>query len=91
MKKRLTYISPLQLGIVQAVVMGVVSLILVPVMLLGALFGHPGIGALFIIFIPIIYAVFGFIAGVISAIVYNFVAKWTGGIEYIASEASQTV
>ncbi|MGH7942122.1 MAG: hypothetical protein ACREE6_14310 [Limisphaerales bacterium] len=91
MKKRLTYISPIQLGIVQAVVMGVVSLIFVPFLLLGALFGHPGMGAVFIIFVPILYAIFGFISGLVSAVVYNFVAKWTGGIEYVASEASQIV
>jgi hypothetical protein len=89
MKKRLTYISPLQLGIVQAVVMGVISLIAIPFLLLGAMFGpaHAGFGLLFIIIIPIVYAIVGFIGGIISAVVYNVVAKWTGGIEYIATEA----
>lgn len=87
MKKRLTYISPIQLGIVQAVVSGIITLIMVPFLLLAALFGHVGLGFFFVIFIPIIYAIVGFIAGVISAVVYNVVAKWTGGVEYIASES----
>ena len=33
------------------------------------------------IFAPIIYAVMGFIIGVIGAFIYNLVAKWVGGIE----------
>jgi hypothetical protein len=91
MKKRLTYISPLQLGIVLALVYGIISLIAVPFLLLGAMFGpHGGFGAIFVIFIPIIYAVCGFIGGVLSAFVYNIVAKWSGGIEYIAAEAPQS-
>jgi hypothetical protein len=36
----------------------------------------------FVIFLPIIYAVLGFIGGVIAAFIYNLVAKWTGGVEF---------
>jgi hypothetical protein len=77
MKKRLTHISPLQAGIVQAVVCGILSLIAVPFIIIVGLI-HGGIGALFAIFLPIVYAVAGFIAGAISALVYNLVATWTG-------------
>jgi hypothetical protein len=42
----------------------------------------------FLIFLPIIYAVIGFIGGVITALIYNLVAKWTGGIEFTTEEAS---
>jgi len=91
MRKRITYISPLQLGIVSAVLYGIISLIAVPFFLMGALFGHGGFGAIFVIFIPVIYAVAGFIGGIITAFVYNLVAKWTGGVEYIAGEATQSV
>jgi hypothetical protein len=42
----------------------------------------------FVIFLPIIYAVLGFIGGVIAAFVYNLVAKWTGGIEFTTEEAA---
>jgi Transmembrane domain of unknown function (DUF3566) len=42
----------------------------------------------FIIFLPVIYAVVGFIAGVITALIYNLVAKWTGGVEYTAEDVS---
>jgi hypothetical protein len=87
MKKRLTYVSPVQLGIVLALIYGVISLVAVPFLILGAVFGHAGPGILFMIFIPILYAILGFIGGIISAFVYNVVAKWTGGIEYIAAES----
>ncbi len=86
MKKRLTYVSPLQLGIVLAVLYGVISLIIVPFLILGAIFGHAGFGAVFAIFFPVIYAAVGFIGGVITAFVYNLVAKWTGGVEFVTSD-----
>jgi uncharacterized oligopeptide transporter (OPT) family protein len=86
MKKRLTNVSPLQLGIVLGVVYGIISLIFVPFFIIGALFGHAGFGVVFAIFFPVIYAAAGFIGGVISAFVYNIVAKWTGGIEFTTEE-----
>lgn len=38
------------------------------------------------VFLPIIYAVVGFIGGVIAAFIYNLVAKWTGGVEFTTEE-----
>ena len=32
-------------------------------------------------FMPVFYGVFGFIFGVISAAIYNLIARWIGGIE----------
>lgn len=40
----------------------------------------------FVIFLPIIYAVVGFIGGVIAAFIYNLVAKWTGGVEFTTED-----
>jgi ABC-type phosphate transport system permease subunit len=40
-----------------------------------------GFGLMMIIIMPIMYAVMGFIAGVVGAFIYNVVAKWIGGIE----------
>lgn len=42
----------------------------------GAMFG-----AAAIVLMPIFYGVFGFIVGLIGAVIYNVVAKMTGGIE----------
>jgi hypothetical protein len=82
MKKRLTYVSPLQQGIVVGVLYAILSLIAVPFLLIASLMGHGGASAIFVIFIPIIYGILGFIGGIIAAFVYNLVAKWTGGIEF---------
>jgi hypothetical protein len=38
-----------------------------------------GVGAF--IFLPILFAVVGFIGGLIMALLYNVVARWTGGFE----------
>lgn len=43
--------------------------------------GAKRIGSGFALFVPILYAVLGFIGGVISAAVYNLATKWVGGIE----------
>lgn len=100
MKRRLTNVSPLKLGITLAVIYGIMSLILiVPFFLIFSLIGAASArtGAqplpiiftgVFVIFLPIIYAILGFIGGVIAAFVYNIVAKWTGGIEFTTQEAS---
>src|ERR1017187_866943 len=100
MKRRLTNVNPLKLGITLAVIYGIMSLIVaVPIFfimsLAGAASARTGAQALpaifsgvFVIFLPVIYAVLGFIGGVIAAFIYNRVAKWTGGIEFITEEAS---
>ena len=89
MKKQLKSISPLRAGIVLAVMYGIIGCIILPFFLIAAVFGaHASSGgamiggAFFAIFIPIFYAIAGFIGGVISAFVYNLVAKWTGGLEF---------
>jgi hypothetical protein len=101
MKRRLTNVSPLKLGITLGVIYGILSLIIVVplfliISLVGAATAAKGGGqalpalfsGVFIIFLPIIYAVLGFIAGVIMAFVYNLVAKWTGGVEFTTEEVS---
>ena len=98
MKKRLTNVNPLKLGITLAVIYGVMALIfMVPFFLIlslaGAASAKTGAHALpvifsgvFVIFLPIIYAVLGFIGGVLAAFIYNLVAKWTGGVEFTTQE-----
>ena len=99
MKKRLTNVSPLKLGITLAVVYGIISLVfLVPLFLIFSLVSAASAAksgavpfiftGVFVIFLPVIYAIFGFIGGVIAAFIYNLVAKWTGGIEFTTEAAS---
>ncbi len=94
MIKRISHISPLQLGTVLAVLYGTLALVVfVPLFLIiGLIASHlpqttnqqpmPAIGMVAgAVIAPIFYAVFGFIGGVIAAFIYNLVAGWTGGIE----------
>jgi len=39
------------------------------------------LGLAAVVIYPIIYGVFGFILGAISALIYNAAARWVGGIE----------
>ena len=101
-KRRILSIPPIRFGIVLAVINGVAGMILAPLFLitLGIAFtaeatGHtmnyfPAVpwflaGGL-AVFTPIINALGGFIAGVLIAMVYNFAARWTGGIEIVFDE-----
>ena len=89
-------IGVLKAGIFQACFMALLGLVIGGCMLLfgsmlGSLFSaanEPGIGALgvgmgigMVIFLPIMYGVFWFIAGVVGAAIYNLVAGIVGGIE----------
>jgi len=102
-KYRLLQIPPIRFGVVLGLINGVIGMIVAPVLLLtlGAaataadlnyapkLLGIPwlfaGAGALFM---PFIHAVGGFILGVLLAMVYNFAARWTGGIEIVLDDKS---
>lgn len=48
-----------------------------PALVFGLIFG---IGA--IIFLPVFYGVMGFIVGIVTAVLYNFIASKLGGLEF---------
>lgn len=90
-KRRIKRFAPLQLGLMLAALYGIVGLIFAPFFLLFSTLGlkasgqaptglmAAGVGIIFIL--PIIYAVVGFIGGLIGALIYNLIARWIGGIE----------
>ena len=41
-----------------------------------------GMGVGFMVMLPVVYAVMGFVAGVISSLLYNLLTKWIGGFEF---------
>ena len=74
----------------QAVVMAVVGLIAGVLYAFGGFFYELFTGTLnsgtalaffALIGMPMSFAVFGFLAGAIGAVLYNFVVRWIGGIE----------
>lgn len=40
-----------------------------------------GMGLFFVVMLPVIYGVFGFVAGALLALVYNLICRWVGGLE----------
>ncbi len=89
--RRLKSIAPLQLGKMLALLYGIMGAIFCPFFLLMSLVASHGptpqrVGVLafgtgFALMLPFIYAAFGFIGGIVSAFIYNLIAKWIGGIE----------
>ena len=89
--KSLRSIAPLRAGIVLGISYGLLSLLLVPVFLIlvaaSKMTGSPmnGMTALplaMIVILPVAYAALGFLGGIIGAVVYNLIAKLTGGLKF---------
>jgi hypothetical protein len=91
MKRRLKRIGPLTAGTTLAIIMGCFGLCLMPAFLvMSIVLAHaPNMPRVFPFFFgfgfalaaPVMYAVIGFLQGVIGAFIYNLVSKVTGGIE----------
>lgn len=83
MAQRIRNIEPVQAAKVVAILYLMVGLVLVPIFLFLAFMDSNafGFGMGFAIFIPVFYAVVGFIGTMIFCALYNLVAGWVGGIE----------
>jgi hypothetical protein len=89
--RRIKRIAPLQLGKMMGICYGIMGLLFCPIFLIMSLVAthlpnqqHVGImafGTGFALLMPVFYAVMGFVLGVVSAFVYNVIAKWIGGVE----------
>ncbi|MCW2926774.1 MAG: hypothetical protein JWM86_742 [Thermoleophilia bacterium] len=97
MEFRLDRFSVLKLGLFAGVAYALMSLvILVPMLLIVAAAGdsidNSETGSFFIgggaaiIIMPILYGIMGFIGGVISALVYNVIAKLMGGVQFTMTQ-----
>jgi hypothetical protein len=96
MIRTLKSIEPLQLGKMLGAIYGLLSLFFLPFFFIFAVMasvapksgGDPStivillIGLAFAVFFPLMYAVMGFVLGVVGGWVYNLVAKWLGGLEF---------
>ncbi len=92
MKHELRRIDPLRTANVGAVVYGllmtVVALIVVPFILLAAVLAPPGefgvggagFAVVLLVLYPVIGAVSGWVSGLLTSAIYNFVVRWTGGL-----------
>ncbi len=85
---RIKRIDAWSFGKIMGIGYGAMGLLLMPVFLLFAAAspqratnGAPSFLVAFAILAPFLYGGFGFFFGVISAGVYNLIARWVGGIE----------
>lgn len=104
MNLKLKRIAPLQAGKMLAAFYGLLSLLLIPFMFVAMTFAslasrHAGgsapafplmfgMGIGFMVFLPVLYAVMGFVFGAISAFVYNLLAGWIGGLELVFEQTA---
>lgn len=89
-RRQIRRFEPFQLGKMLAVLYGAMGLLFLPFFLIFSLVASqlpnprpPGLwmfGLGFTVMMPVMYAVMGFVSGVVGAWIYNVVAKWIGGI-----------
>ncbi len=85
MKQRIARFSPHQNGKVAAILMAVGALVFVVPFMLVALMAAPDGAApplLFMLSVPLIYLVLGYVMVVVGCAVYNAMAPHVGGIEF---------
>jgi hypothetical protein len=93
MKKQILNITPLQTAKVMAALWFVISLPFILFMVMAMMAMPDSTRAVFsgmMLFMPLMYAISGFIFTLIGAWVYNFLAKRIGGIEYTTLEVADT-
>jgi hypothetical protein len=92
MRKRITRIAPVQLGKVSAVLSATFSIPVALFLAVVTAFAPAGQGKplALILAVPVFYVVFGFVFMAFSAWIYNLVAKWTGGVEFVTVEMPDT-
>lgn len=83
MEQRIRRFGIAQTAKVLGALYGLLGLVFVPFVLIGAMFAPDsmGFGLGFAIMFPLMYAAIGFIMTAIGCALYNLVAGWVGGIE----------
>ena len=95
---RLRSVDIMSVAKISAVIYAAMALIMVPIFLIAALVGAfsdkgvsaaygVGVGFVFAILAPVLYALIGFISGAIAAALYNFAAGRFGGGVVVDLEA----
>ncbi|MBI2579637.1 MAG: hypothetical protein HYW27_01925 [Candidatus Aenigmarchaeota archaeon] len=81
----MTRIGVMSTAKIYAVIMFIAGLVLGIVTIFFSSLLYPGIpygaGIIIALMMPFIYGALGFVMGAVSAVIYNFLAKYIGGIE----------
>lgn len=86
MKKQIVHVSVLQSAKVMAVLYLVMSIPFVAIMAIPAMATGQGYSIGFLILMPVLYTVIGFVFTAVGAWVYNLVAGKVGGFEFTTAE-----
>ena len=90
MKKQVTHISILQSSKVLALFYFIVfAIIFIPLGLI-SIFTGPLRDALILLVLPFFYLIVTYISSIILIAIYNFVAGYLGGIEFISSDTEES-
>jgi drug/metabolite transporter (DMT)-like permease len=91
-RKQITRVSPVQTAKVFAALslIGSLAFLLIAVIPMMSMSGErPAFFTPFLLFVPVIYAGFGFVLTLVGALLYNFVAKHLGGVEFTMVDAGE--
>ena len=75
-------------GVVYAILTAALVVVVLPFFLAVSAFlpageaGPPGAVALLLLLYPLLGAVMGWISGLLTAVIYNVVVRWTGGLQF---------
>lgn len=84
---KLKKVNTLKLAYITATIYSILALcIFLIVAIFGIAFQSQGFGFIFVIIMPVVYGIAGFISGLISGALYNKVSKWIGGLEFEVEE-----
>ena len=87
MERELERLAVLQMGKVLAILYGFIGVIMIPFALIGALANPKDLSLMVaMIVMVVLYPVMGFVSGIITAALYNLVAKWVGGLRFTVDE-----
>ncbi len=91
MKKRISRFSVHQTSLVFALVYAVLALIFVPFVLVAVVAGEPKHKILSVVLalsFPFLYGLCGYVVVAVSCLLYNLIAKYTGGIEVSVTDTT---
>lgn len=92
MRKRLTYVAPLQTAKVFAALslLGSLPFLLLAGLSMMAMAEGQMVPVGMLLVAPFFYALFGFVATLVGAWLYNLVAKYLGGVEFTSVEVGES-
>ncbi|HMO41681.1 MAG TPA: hypothetical protein PKE17_19870 [Saprospiraceae bacterium] len=80
MQTELKRLSILQTGKMLAVMYSFITVITLPIILIGG--ASKGTSSAIPMVVVLLYPVFGFVGGIVLAVLYNLAAKWIGGLRF---------